>query len=133
MLFLLLAAALAPAPAAMIAPQASPVVGVWANPKGTLTVRTAPCGDALCGIVVWAAATAQADARDAGAGRLVGMQLLQDYRHVGRDSWAGRVYVPDMGRSFSSRLRLTAPDRLTISGCLVAGFFCRSQQWHRMS
>ena len=129
----LLAAALATAPAATIpAPPPQSVLGVWTNPKGTLAVRTMMCGDALCGTVVRASPKAQADVQEAGGTRLVGLQLLQDYHATARGSWAGRVYVPDMGRSFSSRLRQTAPAQLTISGCLVAGLFCRSQIWHRV-
>lgn len=127
---LVLAAAIA---ATAVAPSPAPksVLGVWTNPKSTLAVRAAPCGDALCGTIVHAAPKAVTDAREAGVPRLIGIQLLQGYRPTGRGSWAGRVYVPDMGRSFSSRIRQTAPDRLTISGCLIGALFCRSQQWRR--
>lgn len=115
------------------------VLGVWSNPKGTLAVRTQPCGPAdtvgaaaLCGAIVRAEPKAVADARDAGVVQLIGTQLLQDYRPIGRASWSGRVFVPDMGRSFSSRIRQTSPDALTISGCLIGGMFCKSQEWHRV-
>jgi len=59
--------------------------------------------------------------------------LLQDYRRVGTGSWTGRVYVPDMGRSFSSRIRQTSAATLSISGCLVDGLLCKSQVWHRVA
>ena len=109
-------------------------IGRWANPRGTLAVQTGPCPDgSLCGQIVWASPQAQADARDAGVGALVGTQLLQGYRPEGRGSWAGRVYVPDMGRSFSSRIRQTSAGTLSISGCLVGGFLCKSQVWHRVA
>lgn len=107
--------------------------GRWANPKHTLEVETRPCGRAtLCGAIVWANAKAQADARDAGVDPLVGTELLQNYRAAGGGEWAGRVYVPDMGRSFSSHIKLTTPDTLTIAGCLVGRFFCKSQVWRRV-
>ena len=110
------------------------VVGRWSNPRGTLAVQTGPCDDgALCGRIVWASPQAQADARDAGVAGLVGTQLLQGYRPQGHGSWAGRVYVPDMGRSFSSRIRQTSAGTLSISGCLVGGFLCKSQVWHRVA
>jgi uncharacterized protein (DUF2147 family) len=109
-------------------------VGRWANPKGSLAVQTGPCIDGgLCGRIVWASPQAQADARQAGIGDLIGTQLLQGYRRVGADSWTGRVFVPDMGRSFSSRIRRTSAGTLSISGCLVTGFLCRSQVWHRVA
>ena len=121
------------AQAGTVTPRPS-VLGIWSNPKGTLAVRTLPCADAsqLCGAIVRAGPTAVADAKEAGVDRLVGTQLLQGYRPIGRAGWSGRVYVPDMGRSFSSRLRLTSADELTISGCLIGGLFCRSQAWHRV-
>jgi uncharacterized protein (DUF2147 family) len=110
------------------------VIGRWSNPKGTLAVQTGLCADgSLCGQIVWASAQAQADARDAGVAALVGTQLLQGYRPEGHGSWAGRVYVPDMGRSFSSRIRQTSAGTLSISGCLVGGFLCKSQVWHRVA
>ena len=119
---------------AMAAQRPAAVIGRWSNPKGTLAVQTGPCGDgALCGQIVWASPQAQADARDAGVPALVGTQLLQGYRPEGRNSWAGRVYVPDMGRSFSSRIRQTSAGTLSISGCLVGGFLCKSQVWHRVA
>ena len=111
---------------------ATGVIGTWTNPKGTLQVRTDACGPLLCGIIVWAAPKSIADARRAGVTQLVGTPLLRDYHANGRNSWAGSVFIPDKGRTFSSRIKQTAPDRLTISGCLIAGFFCRAQEWRRV-
>lgn len=111
-----------------------PVIGKWANPKNTLAVETKPCAQGnLCGEIVWASNDALSDAKEAGVDKLIGTQLLQDYRPEGHGSWSGRVYVPDMGRSFSSRIKLTSPDTLAISGCLVGGFLCKTQVWHRVA
>src|SRR5690606_39959061 len=40
--------------------------GVWANPQDSVHVRIEPCGDRICGIVVWASAKAAADAAPGG-------------------------------------------------------------------
>lgn len=107
--------------------------GRWANPKHTLEVETRACSQGtLCGAIVWADAKSRSDAREAGVDPLIGTQLLQNYRRASSGEWAGRVYVPDMGRSFSSHIRQTAPDTLTIAGCLVGRFFCKSQVWRRV-
>lgn len=108
------------------------VVGVWSNLKGTLAVRTELCGSQLCGTVVHAGPKPAADARRAGVTQLVGTSLFQNYRATGRGAWAGKLYVPDMGRTVSSHIRLSAPDRLTISGCLVGGLLCKSVEWKRI-
>lgn len=106
--------------------------GRWGNPRGTLAVTIAPCSGHICGTIVWASPVALADARDSGIDKLDGIELLQDYRPAGAGVWAGRVYVPDMGRSFSSRIVAEGTGTLTISGCLIGRFLCKSQVWRRL-
>ena len=112
--------------------QSDPVFGIWRNPLGTIDIRTSPCRTGLCGAIVRASPQAIADARDAGVNKLIGLELLQDYHQSGAGRWAGRVYVPDMGRTFSSRIDQIASDQLKISGCLWGGWICKSQVWHRV-
>ncbi|WEJ98379.1 MAG: DUF2147 domain-containing protein [Candidatus Sphingomonas phytovorans] len=131
LLILMLALVATPVFAGTTATRDMPI-GLWQNPKGTLRVRTMACGDALCGAIAAATPVAEADARDAGIDKLVGIELLKDYRKIGLDRWAGTVYVPDMGHSFSSRIQRLAPDTLKISGCLIGGFLCKSQIWKRV-
>lgn len=106
--------------------------GIWINPHNDVAVRTGPCGDKLCGWIVWANAEAQSDARDGGVSKLLGTELLENYGHVRADSWTGTVFVPDMGRRFSSRIDLISPTELQIKGCILGGLICRSQVWHRI-
>lgn len=110
---------------------ATPVEGNWINPRGTVMVTTGPCRDRLCGWVRWADKSALADAADAGVAHLVGTELLQDYRATAVGRWSGRVYVPDMGRTFSSTIQQLDADRLKISGCLLGNWVCKSQIWSR--
>lgn len=112
--------------------QSDPIYGVWRNPRGTIDIRTAPCNDGLCGAIVRASPQAVADAKDAGVTTLIGLELLQDYHRAATGRWTGLVYVPDMGRSFSSHIEQVGPDQLRISGCLWRGWVCKSQLWHRI-
>jgi uncharacterized protein (DUF2147 family) len=114
--------------AAMAAPA---IEGNWVNPHGSVVVTTGACHKALCGWVRWANAEATADAADAGVTHLVGTELLQDYSQRGPGRWAGYVFVPDRGRSFSSTIEQLDADRLRISGCLLGTWFCKSQIWTR--
>ena len=110
------------------------VIGRWANPRNTLAVQTGRCADGtLCGRIVWASPRARAEARNAGLPDLVGTQLLRGYHRNRAGIWVGRVFVPDMRRTFSSRIRQETPATLTISGCVVAGLLCKSQVWHRVA
>ncbi|WP_448662721.1 DUF2147 domain-containing protein [Sphingomonas sp. CJ20] len=123
----LLLCAAAPAPVA-----ADPIFGVWGNPARTIAVRIAACGQEICGTIVEATAKAEQDARAAGVNTLIGVELLKDYRQTAPTRWSGTVYVPDMGRSFSSHIVAESPNSLRIAGCLVGGFLCKSQVWTRL-
>lgn len=106
--------------------------GLWINPRGTVAVRSGACADRLCGWIIWAGPEALADARDGGIDRLVGIELLRDYRADRSGAWSGSVYVPDMGHSFSSTITPIGAAALKIKGCLVGGFICKSQVWRRI-
>ena len=114
------------------ATSSDPVFGTWTNPRRTIAVKTAPCGTALCGAIVAASAEAQNDAREAGVEHLVGTELLRAYRKTGSNSWSGTVFVPDMARSFASHIVQRSPDMLRISGCILGGLICKSQDWTRL-
>lgn len=120
----------APAMAGMASPPGP--AGLWLNPHNSVVVRAGPCGLKLCGWIVWANGEAQADARDGGVMHLVGTELLQDYTARRAGIWAGTVYVPDMGRRFSSEIDELAPDKLKIKGCILGGLICKSQIWTRV-
>ena len=66
-------------------------IGVWRNPKNSVHIRIQPCGDNVCGTVVWASERAREKARKAGTANLVGKQLLQEFRAEGPGAWGGRV------------------------------------------
>jgi uncharacterized protein (DUF2147 family) len=91
-----------------------------------------PCGKGVCGTVVWASPKAQADAKKGGTPTLIGTQLFREFKQVAPNAWSGRVFLPDMNRTFSGKI--TALDARTISGrgCLIGGFLCKSQTWRRI-
>jgi len=114
-------------------PQPAPSVdGVWANPAGSVQVRTGACGDKICGWIVWASPKAQADARKKGVTQLIGTALLRSYRATDRGHWSGEVYVPDMQSSFYSTITMVDAQTLNIKGCILGGLLCKSQIWRRV-
>ena len=113
------------------APSPATVEGVWHNPKNSVAVRTGACGDRLCGWVVRATDEAQGDARDGGTPRLIGTAIMREYRPNGRNTWAGQVFVPDMGHSFGSTMKLVDANTISVKGCLIGGILCKSQIWRR--
>ena len=129
------AALIAIATAATGASAASPDApsGVWRNPKNTVHIKVQPCGAQVCGTVVWANERAKEKALKAGTPDLVGKQLFQEFRPAGAGTWNGRVFVPDMGRTFSGSIRAAGTKNMIAKGCLIGRFLCKSQTWTRIS
>lgn len=109
------------------------IEGIWVNPAETVHVRIAPCGERLCGTVVWANQSALDDAREGGTDKLVGMQLFEEFKPGPNGTWRGRVFVPSYGRTFSGRLRLRDANAVDVQGCIFAGLICRTQTWARVA
>jgi uncharacterized protein (DUF2147 family) len=109
---------------------AGPIEGHWLNPQRTVVIRLAPCGEAMCGTVTWAAERAQKAARK-GAGTLVGARLLSDFRRSRNGQWKGKVFVPDLDLRVGGKIQILDESRLKVSGCMLGGLACRSQVWTR--
>jgi len=110
-------------------PARSPVEGDWKNPTGSAIIAIAPCGNALCGKVVWASARAKREASK-GAPNVVGTTVLTGLRRTG-DRWTGTLFIPDDNIHVSARLQPIGVNKLKLLGCAFAGLFCRTQVWTR--
>ena len=118
--------------------QAADVTGQWRTAHQGGLVEIAPCGESVCGKLIGSPQlTATPDLRDsknknpALRSRLVkGLILLQGFHRDG-DSWTGgQLYDPSNGSTYKGGLRLTAPDRLEVQGCIVSPL-CQTQVWSR--
>lgn len=118
--------------------RAGDVTGLWSTPASGGLIRIERCGEEVCGRSIASrvldAHPDQTDVRNpdpALRARPVKGLLILKARPQGEDSWGeGWIYNPNDGTTYKLRMRLTAPDRLTITGCLVAPL-CRSQVWTR--
>jgi uncharacterized protein (DUF2147 family) len=110
----------------------SPLEGVWTNPKESVTVRIAPCGQNLCGKVVSATPKARKSAAEGGTHHLIGTTILSNLTPAGANKWKGRVFMPKANRHATGNLSLNGRDRLNVQGCVLA-VLCKSQTWTRVS
>ena len=111
-------------------PSGSAIDGLWKNPIGSAIIAIAPCGDALCGKVVWASARGRREASK-GASNVVGTIVLTGLRP--RDGhWTGTLFIPDDDIHVSARLQPVGNRQLRLTGCAFAGLFCRTQIWTRV-
>ena len=113
------------APAA--AARAQALEGKWANPKRSVIVDVAKCGDAYCGTVSWASE------RNRDKGVAPGTRVLSDLRPNGGNTYKGRAYEPKRGIRGSATVRQVSPNVMIVKGCAIAGLFCRDQRWTRVS
>lgn len=106
--------------------------GVWRNPKDNVRVEIKRCGDSTCGVVVYASAKAQADARKSGYDTLIGQQLLRDFEPVGNGSMRGRVFVPTLKVTLSGTAEFIDSRTMRAKGCVLGKVLCKSQIWTRV-
>ena len=107
----------------------APIEGLWKNPIGSAIIAVAPCGNALCGKVVWASARGQREVAKT-TSNVVGTTVLTDVKPKGK-GWAGKLFIPDDNIHVSARLELLNTTQLKLTGCAIAGVICRSQIWTR--
>lgn len=106
--------------------------GIWTNPQRSVRVKVHPCAPAMCGTVVWANDKAQADARKGGTEQLVGAQLFSGFVRENETTWRGKVFVPDLRKTFSGTITTVDERTMRATGCLLGRVGCKSQVWTRM-
>lgn len=101
--------------------------GRWANPKRSVIVSVARCGDALCGTVSWASP------HNKEKGVTPGTRVLSDLKPLGDGLYRGRALEPKRNISGSATVRQDGPNAMVVKGCAVLGLFCKEQRWTRVS
>ena len=101
---------------------AGDVTGLWLHEDGASKVRFAPCGQALCGTIVWLKET-KGPAK-------IGQKVFYDMVSAGADNWTGKAFEPSSGKEYTGKMTL-AGDSLTTAGCVLGGLICKSIVWSR--
>ena len=122
-----IALAFAAAAVPVTASAQAPLEGRWKNPRGSVIVNVARCGNALCGTVSWA------NANNREKGVAPGTRVLSDLRPQGDGVYKGRAFEPKRNISGSATVHQVGPNVMVVKGCAVMGLFCKSQRWTRIS
>ncbi len=109
--------------------QRNSIEGFWKNPIGSAIIAVAPCGRALCGRVVWASTRGQREVAKT-TSHIVGTMVLTGLKPKGA-GWTGKLFIPDDNVHVTAKLVLLSSRELKLTGCAMAGLFCRSQIWTR--
>lgn len=110
-------------------PPHAPIEGYWKNPIGSAIIAIAPCGNVLCGKVVWASPRGQREVAKT-TSHVVGTTVLTGLRFA-RGRWVGSLFIPDDNIHVSARLQLIDSRELKLTGCGLMGLICRTQIWTR--
>lgn len=117
---------------------AGAVRGDWVTQRGA-RVRVAACGDGLCGTLVGlpqpldpVAGQPQKDTNNPDPALRerprLGIQIIKGMRSTGGGRWSGgRIYDPQTGKTFDSRMSLNPDGTLTVEGCIA--IICQAQAW----
>lgn len=111
---------------------AAPLEGQWTNPKRSVVVKVAPCGNAFCGTVVKASEKAKRNARKGGTPNLIGTRILSGLKPAGDGRYRGKVFVPKRNVYASATVRQVGPNVMEVEGCALAGLLCDEQRWTRI-
>ncbi len=109
--------------------------GVWLRDNGASKVRVAPCGDALCGTVIWEQSPKKDVNNPDEAKRtrpVVGTRVFFNMKESGDNKWSGSAYNPEDGKTYSGSMSLSG-GTLTTKGCVLGGLICKSVSWSKSS
>ena len=131
-------AGLSPGFAAMAAPAADDVVGVWLDQDKRGYVEIFREQDSYHGRIAGSAVGAVGldihNPDPAQRGRsLMGKRILQGLRYDGAGRWlGGTILNPEDGQIYSVKLELPQPDLLEVRGFIGAPMFGQTQRWTRV-
>ncbi|QUS54591.1 DUF2147 domain-containing protein [Pseudovibrio brasiliensis] len=111
---------------------AADATGTWMRANGTAKIKISKCGGNLCGNIVWLKKprkdTENPDPklRDRS---LIGTKTILGMKPNGKNSWKGRVYNAEDGKTYSGKMELVSDNKLKLEGCVL--IFCKGDTWTR--
>ncbi|WP_193074242.1 DUF2147 domain-containing protein [Pseudomonas sp. FME51] len=118
-------------------------VGLWNTEDNQGQVQVSPCGDKLCGELVWLAEPMDSSGQpkldqhnpdETLRDRPVqGLRILWDMEPTGDGkTWDnGKVYDPESGKTYQGKITLDGVDVLKLRGFVGAPIFGRTSTWTR--
>ncbi|HTP64691.1 MAG TPA: DUF2147 domain-containing protein [Geobacteraceae bacterium] len=119
------------------------VIGLWKTAGNSSKVEIFPCGDKLCGKVVWMKNPNYVDPNDGPVGApkfdrknpdpalksrpIIGLQVIEGLISAGNGSWEqGKCYDPESGNTYRCKMHLASPDHLEMRGYVGIPLFGRT-------
>ena len=119
---------------------------VWLNQDQDGHIEIAPCGDSLCGTIVWlkdpldAQGRPELDDENPDPAKqnqpILGLQILEGFPLEAdrKGLWAdGTIYDPNNGKTYSCQMSFKDPDTLKIRGYIGISLLGRTEIWTRVA
>jgi uncharacterized protein (DUF2147 family) len=118
-------------------------VGIWLHDNKRIEIEIAPCGDLLCGKLVWfkwandAQGLPLVDLKNVDPALrsrpLLGLTVLYGLRRTGDNSWEdGKIYNPDDGVDYDATMSIAEDGTLQIRAYVLLPLFGHTLVWTRM-
>jgi uncharacterized protein (DUF2147 family) len=111
------------------AAQAADVTGTWIDHTGQGAVEIRPCGEQMCGRVVWL----KNPRHKSRSGRpICGAQILGNLQRDETNTWSsGWIYNPEDEERFSAEIKLQNENTLLVTGYLGIKLLGETFTWKR--
>ena len=117
--------------------------GVWEHANKRIRVQILPCGETLCGKIVWFMWPNDSDGlplvdfknkNPAKRSRpLLGLTILWNLRHTGENTWTGgRIYNPDDGKYYMARMSIENDGTLRVRAYVIIPALGETLIWTRI-
>ena len=129
--------------ATAIGAQSQTQIGVWLHANKRIRVEIAPCGDRLCGKIVWfkwpndAQGLPLVDLKNADPALrtrpLLGLTVLRGLRPTGERTWEdGKIYNPDDGVDYRALMSIEDNGALRVRAYVLLPQLGKTQIWTRV-
>jgi uncharacterized protein (DUF2147 family) len=129
--------------------EADAILGLWNIPDNEAQFEIYLCGAEYCGKISYLQEPEypQDDERMPGRPKidrqnpdprlrsrpLLGLALMEGFHYEGSNTWRGRIYNPEDGRTYKCKLSLDGKNRLNVRGYLGISLLGRTQNWTRQA
>lgn len=115
---------------------ATDVLGAWITQDGESLVQIARCAESVCGTLEWfpELETATSPVLDRNnpddalkTRELKGIKIIYDFKETSKGWRKGRIYDPETGKTYKSKLTRIDSQSLRVEGCV--GPICKKFIW----
>jgi uncharacterized protein (DUF2147 family) len=128
---------------ASVRAQSPTPTGVWQDSSGRVQVEIAPCGELLCGKIVWfkwpdnAQGLPLVDLKNKDPALrtrpLLGLTILYGLRRTGENTWTdGKIYNPEDGVKYQAKMSIQGDGSLRVRAYEGLPFLGKTLIWTRM-